>query len=40
MEWSKEFTCIGLLKYDPEGDGAAIIDDLEWNIQENLAMEE
>ncbi|OJJ83780.1 uncharacterized protein ASPGLDRAFT_82485 [Aspergillus glaucus CBS 516.65] len=39
MEQLKGFARIGLLNYDPEGDGAAIIDDLEWNVQDDPAME-
>lgn len=39
MERLKGFARIGLLNYDPEGDGAAIIDDLEWNFQDDPAME-
>lgn len=39
MERLKVFARIGLLNYDPEGDGAAIIDDLKWNVQDDPAME-
>lgn len=39
MEQLKEFAHIGLLNYDPEGDSAAIIDDLKWNVQDDPAME-
>lgn len=37
----KEFASVKLLdsSIDPESSGAAIIDDLAWNVQENPAME-
>lgn len=41
MERLKEFASTKLLdsSVDPEGDGAAIIDKLEWNVQGHLALE-
>lgn len=41
MERLKEFARCKLLNsdLDPEGDGAVIINDLEWNVQEDPVME-
>ncbi|OJJ83779.1 uncharacterized protein ASPGLDRAFT_25982 [Aspergillus glaucus CBS 516.65] len=41
MERLKEFASTKLLdsSVDPEGDGAAIIDKLEWNVQGDPALE-